>query len=181
VEIDTLPTGEIDCAHLLVCLAAGKAQGKSAIINVNVGTTVRGAVDNLDGVIATLEGLGYASLNDAKTTTSTTTGTATGSESEIDAADVSASNLQYYIHVDGALFGLMLPFINEVDCAAPVVSFKKNIDSISVSGHKFIGAPVPCGVVVTRKQHMDKACNYCNYDAIISCFLSTGLGWHICY
>ncbi|KAF5836810.1 pyridoxal phosphate-dependent transferase [Dunaliella salina] len=33
---------------------------------------------------------------------------------------------------------------------APMVTFRKPIGSVSVSGHKFVGAPVPCGVVITR-------------------------------
>jgi glutamate/tyrosine decarboxylase-like PLP-dependent enzyme len=52
----------------------------------------------------------------------------------------------FYIHCDGALFGMMIPFVKK----APKVSFKKPIGSVSVSGHKFVGAPVPCGVVMTR-------------------------------
>jgi histidine decarboxylase len=35
-----------------------------------------------------------------------------------------------------------------------MVTFKKPIGSISVSGHKFMGSPVPCGVVITRKAHI---------------------------
>ena len=53
---------------------------------------------------------------------------------------------RFYIHCDGALFGMMMPFIKQ----APMVTFKKPIGSVSVSGHKFMGAPVPCGVVITR-------------------------------
>jgi histidine decarboxylase len=35
------------------------------------------------------------------------------------------------------------------------LSFKeKPIGSISVSGHKFIGSPVPCGIIVTRMEHI---------------------------
>jgi histidine decarboxylase len=60
------------------------------------------------------------------------------------------SEEEFYIHVDGALFGLMLPFLKH----GPSISFKKPIGSISVSGHKFIGAPVPCGVVMTRKSYI---------------------------
>lgn len=41
---------------------------------------------------------------------------------------------------------MMMPFIK----SAPMVTFKKPIGSVSVSGHKFVGAPVPCGVVMTR-------------------------------
>jgi glutamate/tyrosine decarboxylase-like PLP-dependent enzyme len=41
-----------------------------------------------------------------------------------------------------------MPFIRK----APMVNFQKPIGSVSVSGHKFIGAPVPCGVVITRQR-----------------------------
>jgi histidine decarboxylase len=120
--------GEMDMDHLRACLQGGKAQGKPAIININMGTTVKGAVDDLDGTIALLEELGY-------------------------------DRSEYYIHVDGALFGLMTTFVvDDVEFVreCPKLSFKKNIDSISVSGHKFIGAPVPCGVVVTRRAHINR-------------------------
>ena len=42
-----------------------------------------------------------------------------------------------------------IPFVKH----APMVTFRKPIGSISVSGHKFVGAPVPCGVVITRKRY----------------------------
>ena len=32
------------------------------------------------------------------------------------------------------------------------MTFKKPISSMSVSGHKFIGCPIPCGVQITRKK-----------------------------
>ena len=35
-----------------------------------------------------------------------------------------------------------------------MVTFKKPIGSVSVSGHKFVGAPVPCGVVITRFKYV---------------------------
>ncbi|CAE7597447.1 SDC1 [Symbiodinium microadriaticum] len=129
VEVDTLPSGEMDMVHLKECIAQEMLVARRpVIININVGTTVKGAVDDLDGALAVLRELGYA-------------------ESE------------FYIHVDGALFGLMLPFIKE----APTVSFQKPIGSISVSGHKFIGAPVPCGVVMTRRRHIDKMSSNIEY------------------
>ena len=59
---------------------------------------------------------------------------------------------EYYIHCDAALCGMLLPFLED----APVVDFTKPIDSIAISGHKFIGSPIPCGVVMTRKQHVDQ-------------------------
>lgn len=30
------------------------------------------------------------------------------------------------------------------------------IDSIAVSGHKFLGCPMPCGITLTRKEHIAK-------------------------
>ena len=38
---------------------------------------------------------------------------------------------------------------------APKVSFKKPIGSVSVSGHKFVGCPMPCGVQITRLEHIN--------------------------
>lgn len=35
-----------------------------------------------------------------------------------------------------------------------MVTFQKPIGSVSVSGHKFVGAPVPCGVVITRMRYV---------------------------
>ena len=38
---------------------------------------------------------------------------------------------------------------------APKVTFKKPIGSVSVSGHKFVGCPMPCGVQITRMEHIN--------------------------
>ena len=46
---------------------------------------------------------------------------------------------------------MQIPFVKQ----APMVTFKKPIGSVSVSGHKFVGAPVPCGVVITRKEYVE--------------------------
>ncbi|GAB2270598.1 hypothetical protein Dimus_005481 [Dionaea muscipula] len=118
IKVETLVSGEIDCADFKARLLANK--DKPAIINVNIGTTVKGAVDHLDLVIQTLEESGF-------------------------------SHDRFYIHCDGALFGLMMPFVKH----APKVSFKKPIGSVSVSGHKFVGCPMPCGVQITRIEHIN--------------------------
>ncbi|KAK2076654.1 hypothetical protein QBZ16_005414 [Prototheca wickerhamii] len=117
VKVGVLPTGEIDYDHLRACLAANR--DKPAILNLNIGTTVRGAVDDVDRVLAILADLGF-------------------------------TEDRFYIHCDGALFGMMIPFVKR----APMVTFRKPIGSVSVSGHKFVGAPVPCGVVMTRLRHI---------------------------
>lgn len=119
VKVNTLVTGELDLADFRKHLEANR--GRPAIVNINVGTTVKGAVDDLDGAIKALYEAGY-------------------------------TDDRFYIHCDGALFGLMIPFVRN----APQVTFNKPIGSVSVSGHKFIGCPMPCGVVITRREHMKK-------------------------
>ncbi|MEH2321432.1 pyridoxal-dependent decarboxylase [Nostoc sp.] len=56
---------------------------------------------------------------------------------------------QFHIHVDGALGGMLIPYMEE---ATPLYFSRYPIGSIAVSGHKFIGSPVPCGVVLARKE-----------------------------
>ncbi|KAG6578892.1 Serine decarboxylase, partial [Cucurbita argyrosperma subsp. sororia] len=128
VKVGCLVSGEIDCADLRLKLLANT--DKPAILNVNIGTTVKGAVDDLDLVIQTLNECGF-------------------------------SKDRFYIHCDGALFGFMMPFIKH----APKVSFKKPIGSICVSGHKFLGCPMPCGVHLTRLEHINAFSNNVGYLA----------------
>ena len=104
-KVRSLVTGEMDCDHLRRLLEENKA--RPAIVNVNIGTTVKGAIDDLDEVIKILGEVGY-------------------------------TEDRFYIHCDGALFGMMIPFIKE----APLVTFKKPIGSVSVSGHKFMVSSV---------------------------------------
>nr|XP_009420591.1 PREDICTED: serine decarboxylase 1-like [Musa acuminata subsp. malaccensis] len=127
VKVDTLTSGEIDCMDFRAKLLDHK--DKPAILNVNIGTTVKGAVDDLDVLIQTLEESGFKD--------------------------------RFYIHCDGALFGLMLPFVTR----APKVTFKKPIGSVSVSGHKFVGCPMPCGVQITRLKHINALASNVEYLA----------------
>ena len=73
-----------------------------------------------------------------------------------------------YLHCDGALFGIMLPLMD----GAFKVDFSCGIDSIAISGHKFLGSPIPCGVVLTRKskiQLIKNAVDYINsFDTTVS-------------
>lgn len=81
IKVGTLINGEIDCADLKTLLLAHK--DKPAIINLNIGSTMKGAIDNIDMVIETLEESGFP-------------------------------RNRFYIHCDGALFGMMLPFLEKV-------------------------------------------------------------------
>lgn len=54
---------------------------------------------------------------------------------------------QYYIHSDAAMSGGMAPFLEP----KPAWDFADGADSIAISGHKFIGSPIPCGLVLAKK------------------------------
>jgi len=60
-----------------------------------------------------------------------------------------------YIHIDGALNAMVLPFLPEADRAIRP-SFDLPIDSISTSGHKMIGTPMPCGAIICRREHVER-------------------------
>jgi len=70
----------------------------------------------------------------------------------LDAANVPPE--RRYLHCDAALSGLILPLVAE---ARPYhFGFDLGADSIAVSGHKQLGTPIPCGVVCTRREHMER-------------------------
>lgn len=64
-----------------------------------------------------------------------------------------------YIHCDAALDGMILPFVE----GAPAWDFQAGIDSLAISGHKFIGSPVPCGIVLANKQNVDRIARSIEY------------------
>jgi len=66
---------------------------------------------------------------------------------------------RHYIHADAALSGMTLPFIAD----APKWDFAAGVDSISISGHKFIGSPIPCGIVLARKVNVDRIARSVEY------------------
>ena len=58
----------------------------------------------------------------------------------------------HYIHCDAALAGTYGAFIEP---RLPF-DFKDGVDSISISGHKFIGSPIPTGVIITKRSYRDR-------------------------
>lgn len=75
---------------------------------------------------------------------------------------------EYYIHCDAALFGMMLPFIKN----APQIDFRLPIDSVAISGHKFLGAPMPCGIVICKKSSVDPVRRQIEYIGSHDCTIS---------
>ena len=58
----------------------------------------------------------------------------------------------HYIHCDAALAGSYGAFIRPRQS----FDFMDGADSISISGHKFIGSPIPSGVIITKKSLRDR-------------------------
>lgn len=116
--VNALPNGEMDENDLIRKIVAQKVA--NPIIFANIGTTLRGAVDNIAAIQRRLEQAGIPREH-------------------------------YYLHADAALSGMILPF---VDHPQPF-TFADGIDSIAVSGHKMIGSPIPCGIVVAKREHVE--------------------------
>ncbi|MDB5116545.1 MAG: glutamate decarboxylase [Mucilaginibacter sp.] len=58
----------------------------------------------------------------------------------------------HYIHCDAALAGTYSALLN----LQPGFDFQYGADSIAISGHKFIGSPIPCGLVLVKKNYKDR-------------------------
>jgi histidine decarboxylase len=74
-----------------------------------------------------------------------------GAMERLDAAGFDPS--RRFVHVDGALNAMVLPFLDGVPSGLRP-SFRHRIDSLSTSGHKMIGTPMPCGVLIARRPHV---------------------------
>lgn len=56
-----------------------------------------------------------------------------------------------YIHADAALAGIYLALLGSHS-----FDFAAGADSIAISGHKFIGSPIPCGLILVKKNYKDR-------------------------
>ena len=117
IMVKSQENGEIDYDDLYDTVRVNR--DLPVIVIANIGTTMKGATDDLDRVRNIL-------------------------------ADLAVSDR--YIHADAALSGMVLPFVEDPQ----PFGFDSGIDSISVSGHKMIGAPLPCGIALTRKQYVSR-------------------------
>ena len=117
IQIKSQDNGELDYEDLAETINIHR--DVPAIIFANIGTTMKGAYDDLDKIKHILH-------------------------------DHAVTN--YYIHADAALGGMILPFVKEPQS----FTFADGIDSISISGHKMVGSPIPCGVVLARQKNVDQ-------------------------
>jgi histidine decarboxylase len=124
VMIKSEPDGRIDLEDLRETIKIHR--DVPPIVFANVGTTMTGAVDDLEGICGILHDLAIP---------------------------------QHYIHADAALSGMILPFVEDPQ----PWDFRAGIDSISISGHKMIGSPIPCGVAVADKRNVDRIARRIEY------------------
>src|SRR5690606_26244966 len=100
------------------------------ILFLNIGTTMKGAIDDLPMVKEILHELRLT---------------------------------EHYIHCDAALSGMILPFVD----APPPWDFDAGADSLSISGHKMLGAPVPCGIVLAKRRNVGKIARSVEYVGVL--------------
>ena len=128
IMIRSQENGEIDYDDLHETIRINR--DVPVIFMANIGTTMKGAVDNLDKV---REILGELAIT------------------------------RSYIHSDAALSGMILPFVPDPQ----PFGFDAGADSLAVSGHKLIGSPIPCGVVLTRKEYVSRISRSVEYVGVL--------------
>lgn len=127
IMIRSAPSGEMDYDDLRESIRIHR--DVPPIIFANIGTTMRGAIDNLDRIKAIFAELAISA---------------------------------HYIHADAALSGMILPFVADPQ----PWNFAAGVDSLSISGHKLIGAPLPCGIAMARRRHVERIARSVEYVGV---------------
>jgi len=79
-----------------------------------------------------------------------------------------------YIHCDAALTGCYAPFLDP----KPPFDFQDGADSIAISGHKFLGSPIPCGAVIVKKIYRDRIGREIQYIGTLDTTISGSRNGH---
>lgn len=124
IMIKSQPNGEMDYEDLRETIRIHR--DVTPVIFANIGTTMKGAVDDVGKVRKIMEDLAIP---------------------------------QFYIHGDAALSGMILPFVSDPQ----PFHFGDGVDSLSISGHKFIGSPIPCGVALALGKNVDRIARSVEY------------------
>ncbi|MBP7951009.1 MAG: histidine decarboxylase [Verrucomicrobiales bacterium] len=133
IMIRAQENGEIDYEDLLETIRLHR--DAPPIVFANIGTTMKGAVDNLQCITSIMKELAIQ---------------------------------QFYVHADAALSGMILPFVDEPQ----PWNFAHGADSISISGHKMVGSPLPCGIALARKSHVDRIARSVEYVGVLDTTIS---------
>ncbi len=76
---------------------------------------------------------------------------------------------EVHLHVDAALYGPMLCWIP----GALPFDFRLPIHTLSFSGHKFLGAPIPCGLVLSHREPIQPFAGSAEYVGSVDTTLSS--------
>ena len=133
IMIKSQENGEIDYDDLRETIRINR--DVPVIFMANIGTTMKGAVDDVREVRAILDDL---AITDS------------------------------YIHADAALSGMILPFVDEPQ----PYGFAAGFDSVSISGHKMIGSPLPCGIALTRAEYVARIARSIEYVGVLDTTLA---------
>ena len=141
--------GSIDIAALATLVEFFASKGHPILVCFNYGTTFKGAYDDVAAAGAALMPiLSRYGLDERKV--------------HYDPANPDQYDVRtgYWFHVDGALGAGYMPFIEmahaegRLDRQGPIFDFRLPfVQSIAMSGHKWIGAPWPCGIYMTRVKY----------------------------
>lgn len=80
----------------------------------------------------------------------------------------------HHIHVDAALAG---PYAALLQPHTPF-DFEDGADSVGISGHKFIGSPMPSGVIIIRREHQQRLAGKMNYTGSADTTISGSRNGH---
>ena len=133
IMIRSQDNGEIDYDDLYETIRINR--DSPVIFMANIGTTMKGAVDDVTKVQAILK-------------------------------DLAVTNS--YIHADAALSGMILPFVEEPQ----PYGFDVGFDSVSISGHKMIGSPLPCGIALTKRDYVARIARSIEYVGVLDTTLT---------
>ena len=128
IMIKSSENGEIDYEDLRETIRIHR--DSPVIFMANIGSTMKGAVDDVSRVRGILD-------------------------------DLAVTNA--YIHADAALSGMILPFVDDPQ----PYGFDAGFDSVSISGHKLIGCPLPCGVVLTKRDYVARIARSIEYVGVL--------------
>lgn len=130
LAIDSQESGQMDIMHFNMTIRELLIHNPYAqlIVAANIGTTTLGAIDNIPEIKRTLDQL----IKETKAST------------------------HYTIHADAALLGMVLPILKPF---GDVKNYFEGcgINTIAISGHKFLGASLACGVLLSTRAFLNQA------------------------
>ncbi len=161
-KLGKIGSGCIDISKLRLLVEFFAKKGHPILIVLNYGTTFKGAYDDIPGV--------YRALKDIFIKYNLVNREVSFGDNHDD-VDVRQG---YWFHIDGALGASFMPFINMAmktgqlnadncsECSLKFPEFDFSlpyINSIVTSGHKFLGAPTPCGIYMSKHKYLATTSN----------------------